>query len=171
MVKAKLLQNKSRPKNASVLTLPNINLNVEEVDLSASYERLSWASQFTHVKFNHFKSDQKFELTSDEVYISDDKCSKSNVFIQQVKLNKKLNNLLTTWNHISVQASVESLDYLYELKQKLLELHPGSWTKKLPMIEDTTLTIEIDSGTIDATEYNLAFHVQQLSSKIGIEKR
>ena len=98
-------------------------------------------------------------------------CSKSNVFIQQIKLNKKLNNLLTTWNHISVQASVESLDYLYELKQKLLELHPGSWTKKLPMIEDTTLTIEIDSGTIDATEYNLAFHVQQLSSKIGIEKR
>ena len=39
------------------------------------------------------------------------------------------------------------------------------------MIEDTTLTIEIDSGTIDSTEYNLAFHVQQLSSKIGIEKR
>ena len=74
MVKAKLLQNKSRPKNSSVLTLPNINLNIEEVDLSASYERLSWASQFTHVKFNHFKSDQKFELTSDEVYISDDKC-------------------------------------------------------------------------------------------------
>lgn len=70
------------------------------------------------------------------------------------------------------------LDYDFEKKKIFIDIKisrnffiPGSWTKKLPMIEDTTLTIEIDSGTIDATEYNLAFHVQQLSSKIGIEKR
>ena len=30
--------------------------------------------------------------------------------------------------------------------------------------------MEIDSGTIDSTEYNLAFHVQQISSKVGVEK-
>ena len=28
----------------------------------------------------------------------------------------------------------------------------------------------IDSGTIDSTEFNLAFHVQQISSKVGVEK-
>ena len=136
MVKAKLLQNQSNSKLSSGFTLPNINLNIDEVDLSASHEKLSWVSNLTHVKFNHYRSDHKFELHLDEVYISDDK---GNVFIQQIKLNKKFSDLLATWNHISVQASVESLDYLYELKQKLLEHHPGSWTKKLPLIEDTTL--------------------------------
>ena len=169
MVKAKLQSysqsNSQKSSSGGTFTLPNINLNIDEVDLSASFEKLSWASNLTHVKFNHHRSDKKFELNSDEIYISDDKGS---VFIQQAKISRKFGNLLATWNHISVQASVESLDCLYELKHKLLEHHPGSWTKKLPLIEDTTLAIEIDSGTVDYTEFNIAFHVQQISSKVGL---
>ena len=89
---------------------------------------------------------------------------KGNVFIQQFKLNRRLDGVLTTWSHISIQSSTESLDMINIVRLKYLDIYQGIY-KQRTYIEDTTLSIEISGGTMESTKYNLALHVQQISTK------
>ena len=86
------------------------------------------------------------------------------MFIQQFKLNRRLDGVLTTWSHISIQSSTESLDMINIVRLKYLDIYQGIY-KQRTYIEDTTLSIEISGGTMESTKYNLALHVQQISTK------
>lgn len=161
-------QNSSPRRQSSIigpkLQLPNLSINIQEVEVSVSYEKISWSSNLTAVQMNHVKSEQKSDFKTDEIAISDDK---GNVFIQQFKLNQSSKDgILATWSHISVQSCVESLDSINLVRMKYLDIYQqGSFKRRY--MEDTTLTIEISGGTIQSTQSNLALHVQQVISKVG----
>jgi hypothetical protein len=88
--------------------------------------------------------DQRFMLTLDEFSITDDK---GNIFIQQISLNKKLEDILATWTHISVQACVENLDNIFHLKD-----HPritnDTLIKTKQYQNDSTLAIGMNTSTL-----------------------
>ena len=144
--------NKSPSKS---LNLPNISLNITEFELSVSYERVSWSSSMTNVKINHNKIENKSEITTDEIGISDDK---GTVFIQSFKLNRRTEAILATYSHISIQSCVDSMDLIGEVRERMLDIYQPY--KRRTFIEDTNLAIEISGGTIESTKYNLAFHSQ-----------
>ena len=50
------------------------------------------------------------------------------------------------------------------VRLKYLDIYQGIY-KQRTYIEDTTLSIEISGGTMESTKYNLALHVQQISTK------
>ena len=162
-----LKQTKRKSSSSSSLilpTFPNIAFNVAEFEVTVSYEKLSWSTSMSNVKINHNKTDNKSEMTTDEIYISDDK---GTVFIQQFKLNQRnTDGILATYSHISIQSCVDSMDCICELRERMLDVYQPF--KRRSFIEDTNLSIEISGGTIESTKYNLAFHTQQITSKIGL---
>ena len=159
-----LLKEANRTKSPKKeFNLPNISFEVSEFELTLSYERLSWSSSMSNVKMNHNKTDNKSEFTTDEIGITDDK---GTVFIQQFKLNRRIDGILATYSHISIQSCVDSMDGIGELRERMLDIYQPF--KRRTFIEDTNLAIEISGGTIESTKYNLAFHSQQVTSKIGL---
>ena len=133
-------QNSStRQKNNFDSLIPNLSMVISEFEVTVSYEKFSWASVLSNVRISHNKVENKSEVTTDEIAISDDK---GNVFIQQFKLNRRLDGVLATWSHISVQSSVESLDSINIVRLKYLDIYQGIY-KRRTYIEDTTLSIEI----------------------------
>ena len=116
----------------------------KEFEVTVSYEKLSWSSSLSNVRISHNKVENKSEITTDEIAISDDK---GNVFIQQFKLNRRFDGVLTTWSHISVQSSVESLDCINIVRLKYLDIYQGIY-KRRTYIEDTTLAIEISGNLL-----------------------
>ena len=117
-------------------------MSISEFEVTVSYEKLSWSSSLSNVRISHNKVENKSEITTDEIAISDDK---GNVFIQQFKLNRRFDGVLTTWSHISVQSSVESLDCINIVRLKYLDIYQGIY-KRRTYIEDTTLAIEISGN-------------------------
>ena len=153
--------NSTRQKTNFDAFIPNLSMVISEFEVTVSYEKLSWSSSLSNVRISHNKVENKSEITTDEIAISDDK---GNVFIQQFKLNRRLDGVLTTWSHISIQSSTESLDMINIVRLKYLDIYQGIY-KQRTYIEDTTLSIEISGGTMESTKYNLALHVQQISTK------
>ena len=83
--------------------------------------------------------ENKSEIHTDEIGVSDDK---GDIFLQQLKINRRADEILTTWNHISVQSCVESLDNLHIVRLKYFDALQGA-IKRRSYIEDTNLAVEI----------------------------
>ena len=65
---------KSKTKGYENL-IPNLSLAISEFEVTVSYEKLSWSSSLSNVRISHNKSENKSEITTDEIAISDDKGS------------------------------------------------------------------------------------------------
>ena len=46
---------------------------ISEFEVTVSYEKLSWSSSLSNVRISHNKVENKSEITTDEIAISDDK--------------------------------------------------------------------------------------------------
>ena len=90
----------------------------------------------TNVKINHNKIENKSEITTDEIGISDDK---GTVFIQAFKLNRRTEAILATYSHISIQSCVDSMDLIGEVRERMLDIYQPY--KRRTFVEDTNLAI------------------------------
>ena len=53
--------------------IPNLSMVISEFEVTVSYEKLSWSSSLSNVRISHNKVENKSEITTDEIAISDDK--------------------------------------------------------------------------------------------------
>ena len=65
--------NSTRQKTNFDAFIPNLSMVISEFEVTVSYEKLSWSSSLSNVRISHNKIENKSEITTDEIAISDDK--------------------------------------------------------------------------------------------------
>ena len=65
--------NSTRQKTNFDAFIPNLSMVISEFEVTVSYEKLSWSSSLSNVRISHNKVENKSEITTDEIAISDDK--------------------------------------------------------------------------------------------------
>ncbi len=153
--------------SSSPLNFPGISFALSECDVSiGNGEHNEWRLRVTEINFSHARTDNCVIIKVNELSVDE---GNNSVSIHQVNVNKRQDSLLGTWCSISVQSCVQHLHSFY----RLVDLIQGGYVaNEVPKISlsDSTLCIDVTSGTIEQTSSNAALHAQQITSKLGCLK-